>query len=83
MKTLPENVYNLTPEQLAKLPPKLISMVSNASIEAKDRVAAAKVLVSIVDQIFKINKATAPVTADEVESPPDASCPLEKLRIVG
>jgi hypothetical protein len=83
MKKLPENVYDLTPEQLAKLPPKLLALVGNASIEAKDRINAAKLLVSIVDQIFKIDKATAPVTAEEVKVMSEPDCPLERLRVVG
>lgn len=83
MKSLPDNIYDLTSEQLAKLPKKLIAMVNNASIEPKDRINAAKVMVTIVDQIYKLEKATAPVTAEEHEVASEPDCPLEKLRIVG
>lgn len=86
MKQLPENPYGLKSADLTKVRTNLIALTSDKNIEPKDRVAAAKVVTQLVDQIWKWNNTGQPIEGAEQSQEvieETNTDPLAGLKVVG
>jgi hypothetical protein len=86
VKQLPENPYGLKSGDLARVRTNLIALTADKSIDPKDRVAAAKVVTQLVDQIWKWNNTGQPIEGNETtqEAAEEVNAdPLAGLKVVG
>lgn len=77
---IPQNPYRLKIKDLEQVKTRLLEIVDSPEVETKDRVAAAKQISLIYDQIMKY---AAPDVSPKAAEPENAVDPLRGLAIVG